>query len=293
VVEVPGVVERDDELSVTREFDIKLDDGRTLHAYQQEEDADLDLLWHHGTPNIGSAPEPLFDVASRLGIRWFSYDRPGYGGSSPLPGRDIASGAGTAAAVADALGIDRFAVMGHSGGGPHALACAALLGERVMGAVSISGLAPLDADGLDWFAGMIPSGVASLRAAIDGQEAKEKYETSGVEYDPEFTTADLKALSGEWSWLDDVVGPAVAAGPGGLIADDLAYVSPWGFEPALISAPTLLLHGDEDGIVPSSHSGWLAARCPSAELWLLPDDGHISILGSAASALEWLSKHAR
>jgi pimeloyl-ACP methyl ester carboxylesterase len=290
---VPGVVERDDELSVTREFDIELDDGRTLHAYQQEVDADLDLLWHHGTPNIGAPPEPLFDAARRLGIRWFSYDRPGYGGSSPLADRDIASAAGNAATVADALGIDRFAVMGHSGGGPHALACAALLGERVMGAVSISGLAPLDAEGLDWFAGMIPSGVASLRAAIDGPEVKVRYETSGVEYDPEFTTADLKALSGEWSWLDDVVGPAVAAGPSGLIADDLAYVSPWGFEPALISAQTLLVHGGMDRIVPSSHSKWLAARCPSAELWLLPDDGHISILGSAASALEWLSKHAR
>jgi pimeloyl-ACP methyl ester carboxylesterase len=293
VVEVPGVVERDGERSVTREFDIKLEDGRTLHAYQQEVVADLDLLWHHGTPNIGAPPEPLFDAARRLGIRWFSYDRPGYGGSSPLADRDIASAAGNAATVADALHVDCFAVMGHSGGGPHALACAALLGGRVMGAVSISGLAPLDAEGLDWFAGMIPSGVASLRAAIDGPEAKEKYETSGVEYDPEFTTADLKTLSGEWSWLEDVVGPAVAAGPGGLIADDLAYVSPWGFEPALISSPTLLLHGDKDGIVPSAHSGWLATRIPAAELWLLPADGHISILGSAASALEWLSMHAR
>jgi pimeloyl-ACP methyl ester carboxylesterase len=139
---------------------------------------------------------------------------------------------------------------------------------------------------------MIPSGVASLRAAIDGPEAKEKYETSGVEYDPEFTTADLKTLSGEWSWLEDVVGPAVEAGPGGLIADDLAYVRPWGFDPAWISAPTLLLHGGKDGIVPSSHSKWLAAKRPSTELWLLPDDGHVSILGSAGSALEWLREKA-
>jgi pimeloyl-ACP methyl ester carboxylesterase len=291
-VEGLGVVERDGEPLVTREFDIKLNDGRMLHAYHQDADADLNVLWHHGTPNIGAPPEPLFDTAARLGIGWFSYDRPGYGGSSPLPGRDIASAAGHAAAVADALVIDRFAVMGHSGGGPHALACAGLLPERVMGAVSISGLAPLDADGLDWFAGMIPSGVASLRAAIGGPDTKEKYETSGVEYDPEFTTADLKALSGEWSWLDDVVGPAVEAGPGGLIADDLAYVRPWGFELARISVPTLLLHGGKDGIVPSSHSKWLAARCPSAKLRLLPDDGHISILGSAQSALEWLREHA-
>jgi pimeloyl-ACP methyl ester carboxylesterase len=291
-VEVLGVVERDDEVSLTRQSDITLNDGRVVHAYYQDADADLNVLWHHGTPNIGAPPEPLFDTAARLDIGWFSYDRPGYGGSTPLAGRDIASAAGHAAAIADALGVDRFAVMGHSGGGPHALACAALLGERVIGAVSISGLAPLDAEGLDWFAGMIPSGVASLRAAIDGPDAKEKHEASGVEYDPEFTPADLEALSDEWSWLDDVVGPAVEAGPGGLIADDLAYIRPWGFEPALISTPTLLLHGGQDGIVPSSHSEWLAARCPSAELWLLPDDGHISILGSAASALEWLREKA-
>jgi pimeloyl-ACP methyl ester carboxylesterase len=277
---------------VIREFDVNLDGGQTLHAYHQDVEAELDVLWHHGTPNIGAPPEPLFDVAARLGIRWLSCDRPGYGGSSPVADRDIASAAGNAAAVADALGVERFAVMGHSGGGPHALACAALLPERVRGAVSISGLAPLNADGLDWFAGMIPSGVASLRAAIDGPEAKEKYETSGVEYDPEFTPADLEALSGEWRWVNDVVGPAVDAGPGGLIADDLACVRPWGFDPARISAATLLLHGGKDGIVPSSHSKWLAERCPSAELWTYPDDGHISILNSAAAALQWLREHA-
>ena len=287
-----GAVENHGDHPLTREFDIELDDGRKLHAYQQDVDADLNVLWHHGTPNIGAPPEPLFEAAARLGVRWFSYDRPGYGGSTPFADRDIASAADHAAAVADALGVDRFAVMGHSGGGPHALACAALLPGRVMGAVSISGLAPLDADGLDWFGGMIPSGVASLRAAIDGPVAKEKYEMSGIEYDPEFTTADLGALSGEWSWLDDVVGPAVDSGPGGVIADDLAYVSPWGFEPAVISAPTLLVHGGRDGIVPSSHSEWLAARCRLAELWLFPDDGHISILGSASSALEWLREQA-
>jgi pimeloyl-ACP methyl ester carboxylesterase len=89
-----------------------------------------------------------------------------------------------------------------------------------------------------------------------------------------------------------VVGPAVAAGPGGLIDDDLAYVSPWGFDPAGVSVPVLLLHGGRDRIVPSSHGEWLAARCPSAELRLSPDDGHISILTSAPAALAWLRERA-
>ncbi len=219
-----------------------------------------------------------------------SYDRPGYGGSTPAPGRDIASAAADVAAVADALGIARFAVMGHSGGGPHALACGALLPERVVAVVSGAGLAPYDAEGLDWFAGMVPSGVASLRAAAAGRAAKEAYETSGTEYDPQFTAADLAALHGDWSWFDSVVGPATKAGPGGLIDDDLAYVSPWGFLPAQVTPPVLLLHGGRDGIVPAAHGEWLARHCPAAELRRYPEDGHISVLRHAESALAWLRR---
>ncbi|MFJ6673740.1 alpha/beta fold hydrolase [Actinosynnema sp. NPDC091369] len=273
------------------EIDIRLDDGSTLHAYDAVE-GDLAVLWHHGTPNIGAPPAPLFPAARRLGLRWVSYDRPGYGGSTPRPGRDVASAATCAAAVADAVGIDRFAVFGHSGGGPHALACGALLRDRVLGVVSVAGLAPFAADGLDWFAGMAASGVASLRAAQAGRAVKERFEASGVVYDPEFTEADLAALEGDWSWFTEVVGPAVQAGPAALIDDDLAYVSPWGFDPADVTAPVLLLHGGRDRVVPSSHAEWLAGRCPAAELRLSPDDGHLSIVTSAPSALEWLRARA-
>src|SRR5215218_2616126 len=206
------------------ETNLELGDGRTLHAYDTgaaDADGRLAVFWHHGSPNIGAPPEPLFSAADRLGIRWVSYDRPGYGGSTPRSDRDVASAAADTSAVADALSIDRFAVMGHSSGGSHALACGALLPERVLGVVSVAGLAPFDAEGLDFFAGMAASGVASLRAAAEGRAAKERYEAS-AEYDPEmFTPEDHAALSGAWSWLQDVVNPAVEAGPGGLI-DDLA-----------------------------------------------------------------------
>ena len=275
--------------------DLELADGRTLHVYDTGADGAADPLavfWHHGTPNIGAPPRPLFPPAARLGIRWVSYDRPGYGRSTPYPGRDVASAAADVSAIADALGIDRFAVMGHSGGGPHAVACGALLPGRVLGVASVAGLAPFGADGLDWFAGMAASGVASLRAASEGRAAKERYEASGAEYNPEFTSADHAALAGAWSWLLDVVGPATAAGPGGLIDDDLAYVAPWGFDPAQVVAPILFLDGLQDRVVPSSHSEWLARRCPSAELRLSPGDGHISVLNSGVSALEWLREHA-
>jgi pimeloyl-ACP methyl ester carboxylesterase len=278
---------------VVTETDLKLGDGRTLHVYDTGgADGRLTVFWHHGTPNIGAPPEPLFADAARLGIRWVSYDRPGYGGSTAYPGRDVAWAAAYVSTIADALGIDRFAVMGHSGGGPHALACGALLPERVLGVVSMAGLAPLGAEGLDFFAGMVASGVAELRAAAEGRAALENYLES-AEFDPEmFTPADHAALSGAWSWLNSVVGPAMEAGLVGLIDDDLAYVAPWGFGPAQVVAPILLLSGGRDRVVPSSHSEWLARRCHSAELRLCPDDGHISVLDSGAAAMEWLSEHA-
>ncbi|SDL41132.1 alpha/beta fold hydrolase [Nonomuraea jiangxiensis] len=274
-----------------KEFDLTLADGRTLHVYDTDatDAADrLPVLWHHGTPNLGSPPEPLFPASERLGIRWVSYDRPGYGSSTPEPGRTVGSAAGYARHVADALGIGTFAVMGHSGGASHALACAALLPERVRAVVAAAPMAPYDAEGLDWFAGMYRSGQDSLRAAAEGRAAKERHEATAG-YDPEmFAPADHAALDGIWSWFGKVVGPALEQGNGGLIDDDLAYVAPWGCDPAQVTAPVLLLHGGQDRIAPSAYATWLARRCPNAELRLSPGDGHISILDSAAEGLDWL-----
>jgi pimeloyl-ACP methyl ester carboxylesterase len=280
---------------VTTEADLRLPDGRTLRWYDAgpSDPGRLAVFWHHGTPNLGSPPRPLFAAAERLGLRWVSYDRPGYGGSTPCPGRDVASAAGYTAAVADALGLGRFAVLGHSGGGPHALACAALLPERVVGAISGAGLAPFGAEGLDWFAGMAASGVASLRAAAAGREVKVRHEAAhGDAYDPEFLPEDWAALEGSWAWLGEVAQAAMAQGRGGLIDDDLAYVTPWGFDPAQVKAPALLLHGRRDRVVPCSHGEWLARRCPAAELRLSPEDGHVSVLRGAEAALEWLRRRA-
>jgi pimeloyl-ACP methyl ester carboxylesterase len=273
------------------ETDLGLADGRTLHFYDTgpEDAGRLAVFWHHGTPNTGAPPEPLFAAAAEAGLRWVSYDRPAYGGSTPNPGRDIGSAAAEVAAIADALGLDRFAVMGHSGGGSRALACGALLSGRVTAVVCASGMAPFGAAGLDWYAGMYPGGAAGLRAAAAGRAAITA-ELAREEFDPEmFTPADHAALAGPWAWLGQVAMAAIEAGPAGQIDDELANVGLWGFDPARVAAPVLFLHGEQDRIVPSSHSQWLARQCPSAQLRLLPGDGHVSVLNAGAQALEWLA----
>jgi pimeloyl-ACP methyl ester carboxylesterase len=200
-------------------------------------------------------------------------------------GRDVASAAGDVAQIADALGVGRFAVMGASGGGPHALACAALLGDRVAAAVSVSGLAPYT-DEFDWFAGMIAPGV--LRSAVEGREARARFAETD-EFDPQsFTEADWAALRSRWAALGTDAILADAAGPDGLIDDDVAFGAPWGFEPTGIDAPVLIVHGGEDRVVPPSHGEWLVRHCPRPELWVRPRDVHVSILDACPVALDWL-----
>ena len=277
------------------ETDLQLGARGRLHMYDTGAERDstrLTVLWHHGTSNTGAPPEPLFPAATQRGIRWVSYDRPGYGGSTPRPGRDVASAASDVSRVADALGLRQFAVMGHSGGAPHALACAALLPERVTGVVCVAGLAPFRAEGLDWFAGMAPYGTALLRAAAAGSAALEKFLAS-CEFDlGQFCPADHAALLGEWAWLGTVARQAMADRHHGMADDELAFVAPWGFDPGLVAPPVLFLHGGQDRIVPSAHGAWLAGQAHAAQLWLRPDDGHISVLHSATAALDWLLEHA-
>lgn len=251
--------------------------GRVLHRYDTGPAGAPVVLWHHGTPNVGTPPASLLGPS----LRWLSYDRPGYGGSAPQPGRTVADAAAWAAAATST--VDRFAVVAHSGGGPHALATAALLPDRVTAVFVVSSLAPYDADGLDYFAGMGPAGVGTLEAALAGREAREAWEATNDAID--FVDADWAALRGEWGWFETVVGPALANGPGPAIDDDLAYVAPWGFDPADIRVPVHLLRGTDDLVAPIGHARWLASRIPGATLTEVPGAGHVSVLESAADAL--------
>lgn len=267
--------------------DVLLADGRTLRVHDTGPGPARTVVWHHGSPQTGALLDPLVTAAAARDTRLVSYGRPSYGGSSPRRGRDVASAAGDVAQVADALGIDRFAVMGASGGGPHALACAALLPGRVTGAVTLAGLAPFAGDD-GWFTGMVAPG--ALRAAAAGRAARERFAEVEEFDEASFTAADRAALAGPWSSLGADAGRAGEAGAEGLVDDDLAFVAPWGVDLGGIDVDVLVVQGGQDRVVPPAHAWQLLEACGS-ELWLRPGDGHVSVLAAAPVALDWLGDH--
>lgn len=271
------------------EFVVGRGDG-ILHAYDSGPDVagPFALVWHHGSPQTGAPLDPVLAAAAARGIRLVSYGRPSYGGSTARPGRDVASAADDVAAIADVLGLQRLAMMGTSGGGPHALAAAALLPDRVVGAVSIAGMAPFTAE-FDWFAGM--ASPDALRAARNGRASRAAF-AEVEEFDPaQFVPADWAALEGNWASLGADVARSEAFGRGGLVDDDVAFAAPWGFELGDIQVPVLVVQGGADRVVPTSHGEWLAQRIAGAELRLRPDDGHVSVLDVVPEAIDWLVAH--
>jgi len=268
------------------ELELTLDDGRTLRVHDSAAVPGAPtVVWHHGSPHTGALLPPLLSAAADRGIRLVSYARPGYGGSAVLPGRDVAAAARDVEQVAASLGLDGFAVMGASGGGPHALACAALLPDRVTAVVSLAGLAPFSAEPW-WFAGMRSD--AALRAATAGRDARSRHAETEV-FDPDtFTDADWAALSGAWASLGQDAERAGEAGSDGLVDDDVAFVSPWGFDLARVTAPTLVVHGGHDRMVPPAHADRLVRDLRDATAWRRPDDGHVSVLHAYPAALDWV-----
>lgn len=271
---------------------VELPDGRTLE-YLIEGEADRPaLVLHHGTPGGATRSAPLNDAALRLGFRVLTPGRPGYGGSTPHPGRSVADVAPDIAALLDSLGIADFVTMGWSGGGPHALACAALLPARCRGAVSMAGVAPYTADGLDWLAGMGEENVAEFGAALAGPEPLSAFMKAA---EPEFahvtpenivaafgdliSDVDKKALEGPVAeFLAESARHALSTGIAGWRDDDLAFTRDWGFDLASITVPVSIWQGDQDRMVPFTHGQWLAAHVPSADVHLVPGEGHISLI---------------
>jgi pimeloyl-ACP methyl ester carboxylesterase len=266
-------------------------DGRTLEVRIDGPGSGPTVIFHHGTPGAPVDLGPVVDAANRTGIRVVSYARPGYAGSTDHRGRSVADAAADAVAIADALGVDRFAAVGTSGGGPHALAGAALRPDRCVAVASVAGVAPRRAEGLDWVAGMGPENVEEFDYAERGFEALSGYLHGIRPHLAEVTPAEiLTALAGllpqvDRDALSGIVGDFMAAsfrramsgGIAGWRDDDIAFVSPWGFDPAAITVPVAVWQGGVDLMVPAAHGAWLAATIPTAVAHLLPEHGHVSL----------------
>jgi len=241
------------------------------------------VLWNHGSPQTGAILAPVEAAAGGRGLAVVSVARPAYAGSARIPGRTVADVAAGLRAVLDDLGVASVIPVGASGGGPHALACAAALSERVRAVITFASPAPFTG-GDAWFEGMRAPG--GLRAAAAGEETRRRFAETD-EFDPaQFVDADYAALEGEWAGLAVDAGAAEANGPDGLIDDDLAFTRPWGFDLAGVTASVLLVQGERDRVIPPAHARMLASALPNAAVDLHPDDGHVSVLRHMGRALD-------
>lgn len=267
------------------------EDGRSLELLVQGADEGSLLVFHHGSPGAAVPFGPFDEAAAERGIVLAYYSRPGFGESSRHEGRSVASAAADAAALADHLGHDRFLTAGWSGGGPHALACAALLPDRVRAAATIAGVAPYDAEGLDWTAEMGEDNqIEYPTAARDPDELlrwMEPHVDAMATIEPGQIVAEMRSLISDVdaAEITGEYGESLAAsfraafrhGPWGWYDDDLAFVRDWGFDLADIRVPVSVWQGRHDLMVPIAHGEWLAGHVPGARVHLRPEHGHLSL----------------
>jgi pimeloyl-ACP methyl ester carboxylesterase len=280
-------------------------DGRTLALELGGDPEGLPILAHNGTPNTRHLYRPWLEDAVEHGIRLISYTRPGYGASTPQPGRTVADCAVDVRAIAEALGIRRMAVWGASGGGPHALACAALLPDLVATAAAVCSIAPYGPPDLDYFTGMgkdneddiklylgdpAAARVKSLQDRLDALAVTPDQVTEG--WKTLLSPTDLAAVSDEFAaFLVSSFQDGLATTDEGWWEDGEAHLQPWGFDLDAISIPVSVWHGREDRFVPFQHGEWLAAHVPGAEAHLSDTDGHLTLYGRIPEVHRWLTAH--
>ena len=271
--------------------------GRTLDVLVSGPADGLALVFHSGTPSGLVALGSMTDAATARGLRTVQYARPGYSGSPPHPDRQVADAAADVAAIADWLGIDTFLTAGWSGGGPHALACAAALPGRCLAAATIGGVAPFHSPGLDWLAGMAPENVAEFEAAVAGEQRISQFLEAAATELRDITGAavaaalgglvspvDAAAASGDFAdYLAASFREAVREGIAGWRDDDLAFVRDWGFAVGTGAprVPVAIWQGDQDRMVPYAHGEWLAAQVPGARPRMMPGHGHLTLITTA------------
>lgn len=281
-------------------------DRRMLSVESLGDPAGKPVFLLHGTPGGRYGPRPRGIVLYRLGIRLISYDRPGYPGSDRKAERTVADAAGDVEAIADHFGFDRFSVVGRSGGAPHALACAALLKKRVICAAALGSLAPYDAEGLNWNAGMADSNVRAYRdaesdlgtliATLNEQATRVRNNSESLLKSlwPELV-GDDKEVIGDIALrqiIAQVHAEALRDSVDGWIDDVIALSRPWGFDPAAIAVPVKLWSGSDDVFSPVSHTYWLAKRIEGAELEIQKGKAHFGAVEILPKILTWVAEKA-
>ncbi|MET7691304.1 alpha/beta hydrolase [Streptomyces sp. NPDC005483] len=281
---------------------IRTRDGRRLTVEEYGDPDGTPVVLLHATPGCRFGVVPRDVVTAHPHIRFIAYDRPGYGDSDRLPGRRVADAARDVAELAGALGLGRFSVLGHSGGAPHALACAALLPSRVRRAAALASPAPPDARDLRWFDGMAASRVEEFtRALTDPLAFAERLaaRAADIRRDPAqllvslrdgLTDSDRRIVSAPavGEMLLRTYREALRGSSYGWLDDELALLSGWGFDPAAVTRPVLLWHGAQDTLSPVGHFTWLADRIPRVRPVLQQDTGHFGALEALPAVLDWL-----
>ena len=286
------------------EHRIRSRDGRTLAVAEWGDPNGVPLFALHGTPGSRVAFWQDPTIYARHGLRRLTMDRPGYGESTRLSGRIVADIVPDIIAIADGLGIGSFAVTGGSGGGPHALACAALLPGRVLRCLADVCVAPFDAEGLDWLAGQTRGNVGEFEAALRGEvDIRKIAETEsaamltrfdsgdanflGVNY--EMPEGDRKQMAKHADRIAIQLRAGLSSGVDGWVDDDIAMTKPWGFDVAEMKVPVMLTYGRHDTLVPAAHGDWLAAHIPHVLTRVNEGTGHLGDDEDVERDMAWLA----
>jgi pimeloyl-ACP methyl ester carboxylesterase len=285
---------------------VRVSGDRELGVWVGAGDYERSILVMHGMPGSGSLYRGWLEDAAARGVRLISYDRPGYGRSSERTGRSIADCAADVEAIARDLGIERIAVWGWSGGGPYALACAAMLSDLVVAAAVLGSLGPWDAPGLDFFGGMGQDNVDEIRlyhsdpsvARKKSRQDRDEVLSTTVDQLTEMLASLLSApdtavLTGDFAeWLLRTEQDGLAPGDQGWWDDGVAHMAPWGFEIGSVSVPVKVWHGRHDRFSPFQHGQWLADHVPGAEATIDDSDGHLTLVTTRIGDVhEWLIRH--
>jgi pimeloyl-ACP methyl ester carboxylesterase len=293
----PHVVDRDSTIGdaaamVVPTMQLRLPDGRSLDVFLDGPETGTPLVYHFGTPAAGGPTfAPIVDTLAERGLRYVSFSRAGYGSSTRQAGREVVAVVDDTLAVLDAIGAERCHLVGWSGGGPHALACAARMPGRVINVATIGSIAPYPAAGLDWLAGMGAENVVEFNAALTGPEELIAFKEQAAPVFRDMTPAqvadafgdliedvDRASLTGAFAeWMAEVTHEALRIGYWGWFDDDMAFTRPWGFELDEIRVPAFIWQGGHDRMVPFAHGEWLAAHIPGAQARLFPAHGHLTL----------------